>query len=352
MRDRDGAVNLWRCYVPETYNRSYFGRMWAFLAFIFSASTAALRAGKADVVIATSPPLTVAIPGWIAARLKSGKLIFEVRDLWPESAVTTGVLHENGTLTQMLYSLEKWAYKSAGLINVLTPAFKSDIAKRSLKAESDIVLVPNGADLDLFHPGLRDNEARRTFGWEDRFVAMYSGAHGKANALGQLVNAAEILKGREDILIACVGDGPERPGLVEAAKVKGLKNIVFYGAQPKERMPSIINASDLGIAVLQENPTFRTVYPNKVFDYMACARPTLLAIDGVARKLLCDEARAGVYVEPENASAIAAAIKRLSETPQECAEMGMRGREWVVKNAGREALARKYLEIMKTLTSA
>jgi glycosyltransferase involved in cell wall biosynthesis len=139
---------------------------------------------------------------------------------------------------------------------------------------------------------------------------------------------------------------------VEAeGKARKLTNIVFYGAQPKTRMPEIVNACDLGMAVLQNNPTFRTVYPNKVFDYMSCARPVLLAIDGVARELVCGQANAGVFAEPENGAAIAAEIVRLSEDPAECARLGQNGREWVLANASRESLADRYLGIMQGMVA-
>ena len=157
---------------------------------------------------------------------------------------------------------------------------------------------------------------RRELGWGDRFVVMYAGAHGRANAIGQLVDAAERLRDRKDILIATVGDGPERARHEEAARERGLDNIQFCGPQPKSRMVDVVNACDVGAAVLQDNPTFRTVYPNKVFDYMACARPTLLAIDGAARRLVCDEAQAGVFATPEDGQAIADAIRILADDPR------------------------------------
>lgn len=350
-REKDGAVTVWRCHVPESYGKSYLGRMWAFFAFTLSASTAVLRCARPDVVIATSPPLVAAIPGWVAAVRHRARLIFEIRDLWPESAVTTGVLREGSALTRILYWLERWACRRADRVNVLTPAFREDLVRRGLAGPENIVFVPNGADLDLFNPTAPDVALRRELGWEGHFVVMYSGAHGRANAVGQLVDAAVLLKDRADILIATVGDGPERKQHEERARARGLTNIVFNGAQPKERMPAIVNACDVGAAVLQNNPTFRTVYPNKVFDYMACAKPTLLAIDGVARQMVCDEAQAGVFVEPENAAAIAAAIRSLADDAAGRAEMGRRGRAWVVANASREGLAKRYTGIMEELVS-
>ena len=116
-------------------------------------------------------------------------------------------------------------------------------------------------------------------------------------------------------------------------------------------MPDFVNACDVGAAVLQNNPTFKTVYPNKVFDYMACERPTLLAIDGVTRRLVCDEAQAGVFAEPENAASIAAAIRALADDPAGRAEMGRRGRQWVLANATRESLAKRYLAVMEALVA-
>jgi len=346
-REQDGKVTVWRCHVPQSYGKGTLGRMWAFFGFMVSACTAAFRVARADVVIASSPPLLVAFPAWIAARLGGARLIFEVRDLHPESAITTGVIREKGLVARLLYAIERWAYRSADRVNVLTPAFREDLLRRGVCPADKIVFVPNGADLDIFEPGPRDNAVRRELGWGDRFVVMYAGAHGRANAVGQLVEAARLLRDRPDILIATVGDGPERVRHERAARAAGLDNIVFCGPQPKDRMKDVVNACDVGAAVLQDNPTFRTVYPNKVFDYMACARPTLLAIDGAARELVCDEARAGVFATPEDPQAIAGAIRRLADNPQGRAEMGQRGRAWVVANASRAALATRYLGAMR-----
>jgi glycosyltransferase involved in cell wall biosynthesis len=345
----DGNVRVLRCHVPTTYSKSYVGRMWAFFAFTLSASTAVMRRLSPDVVIASSPPLVAVIPGYVAAARGRAPFVFEIRDLWPESAVTTGVLSASSPLTKALEVLEKWACRAADRINVLTPAFRTNLLRRGLAPESKIVFVPNGADVERFAPGPRNNRARERHGWGDKFVVMYAGAHGRANAVGQLVEAAELLRPRSDILIACVGDGPERQKLEASAKSKSLENIVFLGAQPKDGMPELVTACDVGAAVLQDNPTFRTVYPNKVFDYMSCERPTLLAIDGVARELVCDEAKAGVFAPPENARAIADAIVALSRDRDGCERMGKNGRAWVLANATREALASRYLGVLESL---
>lgn len=354
VKENDGPVTVYRCHVPTSYSKGYAGRAWAFGGFTFSSTSAVVRSvlkdiGRPDVIIATSPPLVAALPGIVAAQTARVPLVFEIRDLWPESAVTTGVLTESSPITKALYQLEKWACRFADKINVLTPAFREDLLRRGLADDEKICVIPNGADVSMFQPGPRDTPARRQYGWGDRFVVMYAGAHGRANAVGQLVEAATLLKDRRDILIATVGDGPERAKWEADAKSRGLTNLMFCGAQPKARMPEFVNGCDVGAAVLQDNPTFRTVYPNKVFDYMACERPTLLAIDGVARELVCDQAQAGVFVPPENPRALADAILALHADEVGRLRMGRAGRAWVLEHATRDSLARKYLDVLQGL---
>ncbi|HET6345474.1 MAG TPA: glycosyltransferase family 4 protein, partial [Myxococcota bacterium] len=260
VREADGDVEVWRCSVPRSYKRGYSGRMLAFAGFTLSASWAALKLRDADVVIATSPPLVAVLPAWLAC-LRLGlkpALIFEIRDLMPESAITTGVLAPDSPLARGLYTLERLSCAWAHRINVLTPAFRDDLLRRELAADGKIVFIPNGADIHAFTPGAPDPEARRALGWGGKFVVMYAGAHGRANALGQLIDTAERLRHRPDIQIACVGDGPERVGLMERVRAHGLDNITFHGPVPKDRMPTLVQGCDAGAAVLQRNPTFHT----------------------------------------------------------------------------------------------
>lgn len=353
VRTTDGPVSVWRCWVPASYNKSTPGRMCGFTGFFLTSLLAGVQAQRPDVVVTTSPPLTVAVTGWVLTRLRfpRAKWVFEVRDLWPESAVSTGVLRADSALVRVLYRLERLAYRASDRINVLTPAFRDDIANRALAPLGKISMVPNGADLHRFAPAERDNDARRRLGWGDRFVVLYAGAHGRANAVHQLVDAAAALRDRSAILIACAGDGPERERCEKLARERGLDNIVFLGPVAKEEMPDLIAAADVGVAVLQANPTFKTVYPNKVFDYMACARPTLLCIDGAARALVCDEARAGVFAAPEDPAAIADRIKWLADHPAERRKLGESGRRWVASKASREVLAARYLKILEEVVT-
>ncbi len=341
----EAGITVHRAYAPDTYFQGYIGRMWAFFAFMFSASTAAIfNARRPDVVIASSPPLIAGIPGVVAAFRWRRKLVFEVRDLWPESAITVGVIKRNGMLARLLYKLEAGLCRWSDQINVLTPAFMEDIVGRGLASSDKMAFTPNGADTERFSPGSRDNAVRQRFGWGDKFVVMYAGAHGRANHLTQLLETAEELRDHPEVVIAMVGDGLERSALQAEAARRGLTNIQFLGSFPKEEMPAVLQACDAGIAVLKRIDTFKTVYPNKVFDYMACGKPIIIGIDGIARRMVVDEAQAGVFAEPEDPRAIADAILSLAHYPATCARFAKNGRAFVVSHFSRERLAQAYLD--------
>ena len=348
VREREQEnVEVLRCHVSESYNKSFMGRFWAYLSFTFSTVLAGLFCiAKPDVIICTSPPLTVGLTGWLLSRLKRTPMVFEVRDLWPESAIDTGVL-TNKWLIKMSFWLERLSYKSASWINVLTPAFeKVLVANKEVRADR-ISMIPNGADLDIFGPGDRNNWVREKHGLGDKFVVTYVGAHGRANALMQLMEAAKLLKTRDpDVQIMLVGDGMEKAALVEAATAGELNNVTFVDSVAKAQIVDYVNASDVCTAVLRKCDTFKTVYPNKVFDYMSVAKPVIVAIDGVARKLI-ENSGAGMYTEPENAGEFVEAVLKMKSNPQLCKKYGQNGLSFVRKNSDRSVLADKYVDILK-----
>ena len=342
----DENVEVFRCHVSQAYNKNFVGRLWAYFSFAFSTILVGLfKVGKVDVIICTSPPLTVGITGWILSKLKRVPMVFEVRDLWPESAIDTGVL-TNKLLIKISYWLERKSYKSASWINVLTPAFeKALIEKKNIRPDR-ISMIPNGADLDIFKPGQLNNWVREKHDLGDSFVVTYVGAHGVANHLIQLLDAAKLLKDHKDVKIMLVGDGMQKKMLVEKAKELQLENVVFVDSVPKDKIVDYVAASNVCTAVLKKVDTFKTVYPNKVFDYMSAKRPIILAIDGVARELI-ENAGAGLFVEPENARPFADAVLKLKDDPDYCCRCGEQGFDYVTKNFARNILADRYIEIIE-----
>lgn len=338
-------VEVLRCYVSESYNKSFIGRFWAYVSFALSSIWVGLfHTGRCDVIICTSPPLTVGLTGWVLSKLKKAPIVFEVRDLWPESAIDSGVM-KNKWLIKMSYWLENKSYKTARWINVLTPAFKDVLIESKGISSNGISVIPNGADLDIFTPGERNNWVREKHGLGDKFVVTYVGAHGVANHLIQLLESARLLKDNLDIVFMLVGDGMQKPMLKEKARQWQLESVIFVDSVPKDTIVDYIRASNVCTAVLKKVDIFKTVYPNKVFDYMSAARPVIVAIDGAARKLI-EDAGAGIYVEPENAEEFANAVLKLKDKPRLCNEYGENGLNFVKQKFARDILASRYMDIL------
>jgi len=349
LTESDGPnIVVKRCHVSEAYNKSFIGRAWGYFSFTFSSTLAGLFVKKPDVIICSSPPLTVGFTGWVLSKLKRVPMVFEVRDLWPESAIDTGVL-TNKWMIKLGYWLERFSYEHSVWINVLTPAFeKALIQKKGIRPDK-ISVIPNGADLDIIRPGPRDNWVREKYNLKDKFVVTYVGAHGLANALMQLIEAAKILKKTDpQVQVVLVGDGMEKPKLLEAVKKFDLDNVTLIDAVPKSQISDYLNASDVCTAVLKKCDTFKTVYPNKVFDYMCAEKPVIIGIDGVARKLV-DDAQAGIYVEPENPEAFVRAVETIKADYENMKKLAVGAREFAVEHFSRKSLSAKYLKIIEQL---
>ena len=327
-RDTDfySNVDVLRCFVSDSYNLNFLGRLWGYFSFMFFAIWGGLfkTNDKYDVILVTSPPLFVGMTAYVLSRLKRVPFVFEVRDLWPESAIDTGVL-KNKTIIKLAFWIESFLYKRAKFINVLTPAFRQRLIEKGIPADK-IKFIPNAADFSLSEM-LADFDGgafKKELGLADRFVITYIGAHGVANHLIQLLDAAELLRDT-NITFQLIGSGMQKKMLQQEAEKRGLgQQVVFRDSVPKEEVFKYILASDMGASVLKKADTFKTIYSNKTFDYMSCKTPILLAIDGISRDLV-KTAQCGVYVEPENAIDIATKLRAFYTYPQKLKEMGNNG---------------------------
>lgn len=344
-------VSVWRCHVSESYNTNFLGRLWAYFSFVFSSIWAGLFKAndKYDLILVTSPPLFVGITAWFLSKFKRIPFVFEIRDLWPESAIDTGVV-SNGLIIKFAYWFEAFIYKRAELINVLTPAFRDTLLQKKQVPAEKIIFIPNAADFSLsddllvsFNP----QQFRQEQGIDDRFVITYVGAHGVANHLIQLLETAELLKDT-NVLFQLIGDGMQKPMLMEETKKRGLDNIRFVDSVPKKEVFKYIMASDLGTSVLKRVDTFKTIYSNKTFDYMACKKPILLVIDGVSRELV-EAADCGTFAEPERPEDIAAKIRHYLSHPELLQKQGENGYSYAKSHFDRTVLANKYIQHLQSL---
>jgi len=352
VRKQQGKVSVWRCHISESYNKSFAGRLWGYFSFMFSSMWAGLFKvqGKHDVILVTSPPLFVGLSGYIISVFKRIPFVFEVRDLWPESAIDTGVL-TNKFIIKTAFEFEKFIYKKAKLVNVLTPAFYNTLKNVKKVPENKLIMIPNAADFSLSEELLRNfnrEDFRKKMNLDGKFVITYVGAHGVANHLQQVLQAGKKLEDT-NLLFLLIGQGMEKENLKKMAIDLDVKNVRFIDAVPKKEVFKYILASEMGASVLKKVDAFKTVYSNKTFDYMSCKKPVLMAIDGVSRQLV-EDAECGVYVEPENIEEYDRNIRGYLQDQERLKREGNNGYAYAKINFDRMVLAEKYLKEIKIKT--
>lgn len=339
--EQDGIVIL-RAYTIPVHHRSFVWRVLAFIVFACASVWAGLRAGPVDVVMGTTPPIFQAFSAWLVARLRRKPFLLEVRDLWPEFAIAMGVLR-NPVLIALARSSEHFLYARADHLVVNSPAYQKYLVEKGVSPDK-ISLVPNGVDASMFDPEATGDSIRKQYGLQDKFIVVYAGAHGMANDLGIALKAANRLRTHADIHFLFVGDGKERPNLERDAQQLNLTNVTFTGALPKAQMPDVLAAADVCLASLMNIRMFNTTYPNKVFDYMAAGRPTLLAIDGVIRDVI-ERANGGIFVPPGDDQALAEGVERLYHDRMLGKQMGQAAREYVTMHFDRKEQAEEFRQV-------
>jgi glycosyltransferase involved in cell wall biosynthesis len=304
-------------------------------------------------VIATSPQLLVGLAGWWLARWKRVPFIFEVRDLWPESLAAVGMGSGNSLLHRTLAKIAGFLYRRSDRIVVVTPAFEDYLVEHWRVPREKISVIENGVETDLFAPpAFTTNPAtslRGQLGFEGKFVVSYIGTMGMAHGLETIISAAmQLQETNPEIAFLLLGEGAEKEHIVALARERGLSNLRFIDQQPREKIPAYICASDVCLVLLKKADVFKTVIPTKMLEFMSCARPVILGVDGQARSIL-EEARGGLVIEPENAEALANAIRYLAANRELARALGHNGREHIVRKFSRRQTAEKYIRVLERM---
>lgn len=339
-------------YVPvfTSQNKNFLTRLAFYFSFTLSAvlGGSVLLKGKFDLVYATSPPLPAAGAGLCLSRILNTPLFFEVRDLWPDSAVALGELN-NRFAVRMAAKLEAACYRTAQKVIAVTEGIRDALIFEKKVPLRKVELIPNGATIDSFK-----NEAdigrtiRLKSGLDNKFVVLYAGILGIAQGLETLIMAAESLKLKTDIHFLVVGAGPREAQLKSLASGLGLKNIDFLGEYPRKDMPGIYGAADAALVPLAKLKLFEHARPSKMFDAWACETPILLGIRGEAKKLLA-ECGGGLCYEPEDERDLAAKILAMEAmVPELRHRMGRDARKYIESRHSRRVYAKKLERILRS----
>jgi colanic acid biosynthesis glycosyl transferase WcaI len=347
-RSQLDGIDVLRVWVKASPHKNFKTRMAFYLSYMADAALlGVLKAhGPFDVIYATSPPLFVGAAGLALHRLKRSPLVFEVRDLWPESAVALGEL-SNPRAIAWASQLEKLCYNRASRIVVVTEGIRQRLIERGYPP-AKLALIPNGANTELFQ---RQPELGAQFRAEhglppDAFVAVYAGIHGIAQGLETVLHAAHLLRNEPAVRFVLVGEGPVKAELLAMQARLALDNVLMLPEQPRAAMPAILSAADAAIVPLRKLDLFQGALPSKMFDAWACELPLLLSIDGEARRTL-EAAQGGLAIPPEDPDALAEAIRALAAQPDRGRALGQNGRRYTEQHHSRQAQARALEKLLK-----
>lgn len=348
VEEHGGVRFVWINTVP--YSGNNWRRVLNMLSYGWRVLGCDRGLAKPDAVIGSSMHPFAALAGWWLARRHKAKFIFEVRDLWPQTAVDMGAMKQTSLTARVLYAWEKFMYNRAEKVIVLLPYAKDYVVGRGISPEK-VVWLPNGVDLERFdHPEPLDSasEVAQVFEqYRDKFKVVYTGAHGPANGLEVIVHTAAILQDDSlGIHFFLVGDGPEKGKLTKMVQEMRLKNVSLLSPVSKARVPSVLAKADLLVHTIKKVDVLRYgMSPNKMYDYLASAKPIVTSIE--ARNNPVEEAVAGKVVAPDDPTALAKAIIEISQLPEEeRAELGRNGRRFVEQYHSTRALAEKLVSLL------
>ena len=320
-------------------------RAGAFAAFSTVAAAFAGRGGPADGVLSVSPPLTLGMSGWAAARRRDCPLIFNVQDIYPDVVVELGVM-KPGPLLTATSKLELFCYNQADAVTVLSDDLKVNVANK-IGSSDKVRVIPNFVDVEAIMPLPHENSYRQEFGLQNKIVIMYAGNVGFSQALMPMLEAAAALTDEQELVFVINGGGVARPELERAAR--GLPNVRFVDMQPAERLAEVLTAADIHLIPLKRGLANASV-PSKTYSVLAAGRPLLASVDPnseVAR--LVERAGCGIAIPPEDAESITKAVRRLIESPETMRVMGEAARRFVEDWVSPSAVAEAYEQLFKEL---
>jgi len=343
-RERISGVEVVRSYAFPSLHYSLIWRVVSYVSFMLTSIWSAIRIREVDVVLGTTPPLFQLPSAWLVARLKRRPFVLEVRDLWPEFAIDMGVL-TNPIIIFSARRAEQFFYRRADHFVVNSPAYREYLVGKGVPLKT-ISVIPNGVDIRMFDPDSRGQQIRDELGLGDDFVVTYAGAMGPANDIETILDAAMRFDRAAHVRFVLVGGGRDAISLERKARARGLDHVVFAGTYPKDRMRCVLAASNACVATLMNIPMFKTTYPNKVFDYMAAGRPTILGIDGVIRDVI-EQSEGGLFVTPGDSEALAQAIETMRSDPDLAQRMGRSARRYVEEHFDRRLQSTELEKVLK-----
>ena len=338
-------IPVHRAWIHVSKSKGIVSRLLNYFSFVWSSYWKGRKMNNFDYLMVESPPLFLGYSAMALAKRLNAKLVFNVSDLWPESAEKLGIV-TNKRLLNLAYNLEAKCYTNAHLITGQTQGIVDDIRARF--PNKKVYWLPNGVDVSFYNPTqiIAGNFRIKNGFSEDSILFFYGGIIGHAQGLEVILNAANLLRENSMVQFILQGSGPEKEMLLELKKTLDLNNVHFLEPVSKNEMPAILKSIDVALVPLKNLPLFQGAIPSKVFEALAMEVPLLLGVDGEARKHFIEKGNAGLFFQPENVEDLAKQALFLAENPELRAEMGKKAREYVSENFDRNKIASDFLKVL------
>jgi putative colanic acid biosynthesis glycosyltransferase WcaI len=342
-RERIGDVPVLRTFIYPYHGTRAPLRMLNYVSWMLSSMMAAWLTPAVDVIYVWHPPLTVGVSAWVLGKLKRVPFVYDVQDLWPESAIASGLMRP-GLLVGALYRLADWVYARANRVLVVSEAAAAHVAARGVP-RGKISVAQHWVDARAFEAPIR-RDVRAELGLGDRFVVMFAGNLGLVQGLDAMIDAADSLRGDARVVFVLVGDGSDRDRLESLAAGKGLRNVVFAGRHDASEMPAFLAAADALFVHLRPSTVADHAVPTKILSYFAAARPIICGSSGAAAELV-RAAGAGIVVAPGDSSAVAKAVTELAAmSPDGRERLGANGRKYLKEHLDMNVVLDAYERIL------
>ena len=349
VEEEISGLKVKRTWIYVSKDKSVIKRLLNYFSFVFSSLFFGfLKLERKDVLMVESPPLFLGITAFLLSKAKKAKLVFNVSDLWPESAEKLDIIH-NRILLKLATKLEEFCYKKSALISGQTQGICKNIKDRF--PHKKVYWLKNGVDIKFYDINKQlQHHFRKDKGFSATdFILFYGGIIGYAQGLDVILHAADRLKNNTDIKFVLLGNGPEKERLLKMKTEMQLENVFFYDAVPKSQMQEIITQTNATIVPLKRLDLFKGAIPSKIFENLALKKPIILGLEGEAKELFIDEGKCGLSFEPENEKDLADKIMYIYSHPDEAAQMGENGLNYAAKNFNRDIIAEEFYNELKKL---
>ena len=339
------SIPVHRSWIYVSKSKGIISRLLNYFSFVWSSYWRGRKLGTFDFLLVESPPLFLGYSAMRLSKKLKAKLIFNVSDLWPESAEKLGIV-TNQRLLKLAYNLEAKCYIKSTLITGQTQGIVNDIKNRF--PSKNVYWLPNGVDVNFYNPDrIEDTDFRQRNKFKSTdLLLFYGGILGHAQGLEIILKAAKLLENNPAIQFILQGSGPEKEKLLELKEELKLTNVHFFDPVGKTEMPAIVKAIDVALVPLKNLPLFQGAIPSKVFEALAMKKPLLLGVDGEARQHFIENAKAGLFFKPENEEDLAKQIVVLFNNPDKLYEMGINARNYVSSHFNRDKIASEFLEVL------